>query len=286
MKMSKRITQFITSIAVCSLTSLTLSQPPQQQPVLSPLTAAGSGVNLGITRLLADAFMKDHPEITIEVPGSIGTKGAIKAAADGAVTFGLISRSLKENEKSQRLVEWPYARVPIVVGANSAVADDNITFQELVDIYKGTKTRWKDGDEIVVLSREPFDSGFQVLEKEVPGFKEIYAESHQAKRWTVQFTDQDANRALSKTRNAIGISDLGMIASEQLDIKVLKLNGIIPSPESLSSGQYPLSRELSLLYLDGTLPEGAKAFLNFIRSGEGIKILRSNGYLPVIRKSP
>jgi phosphate transport system substrate-binding protein len=275
------IVPLFSAIIIYSVISIGWAQTPQPQPVPQPLIAAGSGVNLGITRLLAQAFMNDHPRIPIEVPGSIGTKGAIAAVADGAITFGLISRSLKEEEESLGLVVRPYARVPIVVGAHPTVADDEITFQELVEVNKGTKTRWKDGHEIIVQTREPFDSGIQVLEKEIPGFKEAYAESHQVKRWSVYFTDQDANRALATTPYAIGITDLGMIATEHLGIKVLKLNGIVPAPENLLDGQYPLSRDLSILYREGTLPEGAKAFLDFVRSEEGGKILRSNGYLPV-----
>jgi phosphate transport system substrate-binding protein len=279
--MLRRMLPLLSAVAICSMASMVWSQPPQPQPAPSPLVAAGSGVNLEITRLLAKAFMHDHPQVTIEVPGSIGTKGAITAVADGAITFGLISRSLKEEEKAPGVVARPYARVPIVVGAHPTAADDDITFQELVDIFRGTRTRWKDGNEIIVQSREPFDSGVLVIEKEVPGFREAYSEAHQAKRWAVTFTDQDANRALSTTRYAIGFTDLGMIATEHLGIKVLRLNGIVPSPESLASGQYTLSRDLSFLYRAETLPEGAKAFLEFVRSEEGGNILRSNGYLPL-----
>jgi len=279
MKTLKRIVSLLSAAAICFWVSMAWSQDFQHQPVPVPLIAAGSGVNLGITRLLARAFMNVHPEIIIEVPGSIGTQGAISAVADGAITFGLISRPLKEAEKAPGFVVRSFARVPIVVGAHPGVADDEITFQDLVDIYKGRKTRWKDGNEIIVQTREPFDSGIQALEREIPGFREAYAESRQAKRWVVYFTDQDANRALSTTRYAIGFTDLGMIATEHLGIKVLKLNGIFPDSESIASGRYPLSRELSFLYRDKALPEGARAFLDFVRSEGGIEILRSNGYL-------
>jgi phosphate transport system substrate-binding protein len=281
MKKCDWVVPLFSAIIICCVTSIGWPQTPQQQSVSQPLIAAGSGVNLGITRLLAKAFMNNQSQITIEVPGSIGTKGAIAAVADGAITFGLISRPLKDEEKSPGRVVRPYTRVPIVVGAHPTVADEEIAFHDLVDIYRGTRTRWKDGNEIIVQTREPFDSGILVLEKEIPGFREAYAESRQAKRWSVYFTDQDANRALSTTRYAIGITDLGMIATEHLNIKVLKLNGIVPSPENLLTGQYPLSRDLSFLYREGTLPEGAKAFLDFVRSEQGGNILRSNGYLPV-----
>jgi phosphate transport system substrate-binding protein len=279
-KTPKIILSLLSALAVWSSTLVAWPQTPQQQPGPASSIAAGSGVNLGITRILAKAFMTAHPSIIIEVPGSVGTKGAIAAVADGAIALGLLSRPLKDEEKAPGLVARPYARTPMVVGVHSTVPEEEITSQELVDIYRGTKTRWKDGNEIIVQTREPFDSGIQVLQKEIPGFKQAYEESHQANRWTVYFTDQDANQALSSTPSAIGFTDLGMIATEHLNIKALRLNGVAPSPETLNSDRYPLSRVLYFLYRDGTLPEVAKAFLDFVCSEEGATILKSNGYLP------
>lgn len=235
---------------------------------------------MGITRLLAEAFIKTHPQISIDIPGSIGSKGAIKAAAEGAIALGLISRPLNEEEKKLGLTEAPYARVGIVVGAHPSVTEEGVTSEELVEIYKGTKNRWKDGNEIVVLSREKWDSGFMMLEEKIPGFKEVCEESRQAKRWVVNFTDQDANNALSTTPYAIGVADAGMIATERLNIKILKLNGLIPTPEDILSGQYPFVRSLSFVYRKESIPESAKAFLDFVRSDEGAKILRANRYVP------
>jgi phosphate transport system substrate-binding protein len=257
--------------------SQTSIQPTEQKK----LTAAGSGVNLGITRILAEAFIKEHPNITIDVPGSIGTRGAIKAVTDGAITFGLISRPLTEEEKKLGLVAQPYAQTAIIIGAYPSVPDEGITSRELIEIFKGTKTRWKNGQEIIVQAREKSDSGFSVLENNIPGFREAYAESHAANRWTIYFTDQDANRALSTTPYAIGVTDLGMISTEHLYIKVLKLNGIAPSPENLQNGTYPLSRQLSFLYRKDNLPQEADDFFRFVFSDTGRALLQSNGYLPV-----
>lgn len=245
------------------------------------LTAAGSGVNLGITRLLADAFVKRNQKVFIDIPGSIGTRGAIKAVADGAISLGLISRSLKEEEKALGIVSQPYARVAIIVGAHPGVSDDDITSRELIEVFKGTKTRWKDGNQIIVQAREKSDSGFLVLEKAIPGFKEVYAESHAAKRWILYFNDQDANLALATTPYAIGVTDPGMIATEHLNIKVLKLNGIAPNQENIRNGTYPLSRRLSFIYRRDALSDEAKAFMDFTASETGRSILRANGYIPL-----
>jgi phosphate transport system substrate-binding protein len=268
-------------VALCSLLSPAGAKaaPPAAPSVR--LTAAGSGVNLGITTLLAQAFMKKNPGIAIAVPGSIGTRGAIKAAAEGAITLGLISRSLTKEEAAMGLVARPYGRVPVVIAAGPGVKDEEITFQELIEIYQGTRKSWKDGGEIIVQSREKSDSGFLVLQNKIPGFREVFAESQQAGRWTLYYTDQEANQAIVKTPRAIGVSDLGMIKSERLNIKPLKLNGVRPSPETLLNGAYPLERELSFIYLEKSLPKEAGKFLDFVSSEAGRKILKSNGYLPV-----
>lgn len=242
---------------------------------------AGSGVNLAITRLLVAAFIKEHPQIAIEIPGSIGTRGAIKAVADKAITLGLISRSLKDEDKLLGITEVPYAQVAIVIAAHPRVPDENITTGELIAIIDGKKNRWQNGSEIIVQVREKSDSGFLVLENSIPGFKEAYVKSHEAKRWTVYFTDQDANQALVSTPFAIGVTDLGMISTEQLPVKALQLNGVAPDPENLRSGSYPLSRQLSFVYNKENLPEEAKSFMYFVFSDIGRKILQANSYLPV-----
>jgi len=245
------------------------------------LVAAGSGVNLAITRLLAQSFSAIQPGIVIDVPGSIGSRGAIQATSDDAIPIGLISRRLKENERNLGLLEVPYARVAIVIGANKLVSDDEISSRELIDVFRGEKTTWSDDRGIVVQARERSDSGFLVLETKIPGFHEAYEQSHQQKRWMLYFTDQDANQALSRTPYAIGVCDLGMIATEHLDIKVLKLDGVTPGAKSVASGEYPLSRELSFIYKKGKLSPQMQQFFDFVLSRDGAQILESYGYATV-----
>ena len=247
----------------------------------SPLIFAGSGSNLPIIRLLVKEFRQSHPEIKIDVPASIGSGGAIQAAADGAIAIGLTSRPLMEKEKKLGLEVVPYARTATVIAAHPSVADDGITTEELVQIYKGTLSRWRDGQEIIVLTRERGESSILVLEQEIPGFKEAYAESQQASHWTTLYKDEEMNHVLAKTPYAIGISELGEITAERLPVKVLKINGVSPTPENISSGSYTLVKPLSFVFLKDKLTAEAKAFMDFAQSSEGQKIVRANGYLPV-----
>jgi phosphate transport system substrate-binding protein len=264
-----------------ALAFLILSGPAMAgQTPGTTLVFAGSGTNLPIIRVLAKAFQRTHPGISIDVPASIGSASGIKAAADGAIAIGLISRPLKENEKGLGLEVRNFARTPIIIGVHPSVAEDNVTFEELLDIYRGKKGKWKDGREIVVLTREPGDSSIDALEKEVPGFKGVYEESRQAKRWSILYKDLVMNETLAKTPSAIGLSDLGSVTIEKHAIKPLKVNGVTPTTNNLAGGKYPLYKTLTFVYRKDKLPAGARPFIDFVRSKEGEKILKANGYLP------
>ncbi len=282
-KVSRR---FATLRCACALLlmGMTLVVPPARDSAAeapaNPLVFAGSGGNLALTRVLVEAYAKVRPEIKIDVPASIGSSGAIRAAAEGAMSVGLIARPLKDEEQKLGLTVLPYARTVIVIGVHPTVADDGITSEDLVRIYKKTKTSWQDGHEIVVLTREPGDNTIIEVGKAFPGFKEAYAESKQAKRWTTLYTDQEMHQVLTKTPYALGFSDLGAITAERLPIKALKMNGVLPTEEHVRSGQYPLVHTLAYVLRQDKLSPEAKAFIDFTRSAAGEAVIRANGYLP------
>ena len=271
-------------LLLCCLAIILVAGPSVAASAPAPpaaLVFAGSGTNLAITRLLAQAFVRTYPGVAIEVPASIGSTGGIQAAADGSVAMGLVSRSLKEQEKALGLTFRPYARSAIVFGAHPSVSDDGLSFGELLDIYRGARTRWRDGQEIVVLTRQPTDSGIEVLELKIPGFWEVYAESQKVKRWITLYTDQEMNQALVKTPHAMGLLDLGIIQSERLAVKPLRINGVAPTAQSVLNGTYPLVKTLAFVYREATLAPAAKAFLDFARSSAAQQLLRAQNYQPV-----
>ena len=69
----------------------------------------GTGTGLGTMALIASAFQKKHPGIKIRIMSSIGSSGAIKATAQGALDIGLNGRPLNEEETRLGLVVTEYA---------------------------------------------------------------------------------------------------------------------------------------------------------------------------------
>lgn len=267
-------------LLVCALAPVAAAGQTAGPSSPAPLIFAGSGTNLPIVRVLAEAFRKSHPEIGIEVPASIGSSGGVRAAADGAVALGLISRPLTAKEKELGLTVLDYARTPMIIAVHPSVAEENLTYAELLDIYRGKKNRWRDGREVIVLTREPGDSSIEVLVEGVPGFKEAYEESRQAGRWTTLLQDLVMNETLARTPAAIGLSDLGAITIERHAIKSLQVNGVAPTLANLQSGRYPLHKTQAFVFREDRLPAEARLFIDFVRSGEGETILQANGYLP------
>lgn len=260
------------ALAAC----ISLSQNATAEPIL----LAGSGSNLPATRLLVKAFNRLHPEIYFETPTNIGSAGAIRAVADGAVAIGLISRPLLGDEKNLGLFVDTYARTAVVIGSHPLVKDDGITFNELNSIYRGNKTTWKDGQKIIVLNREPGESSIYVLEENVPGFREIYADSIKKKRWPIILKDEGMNNKIATVPYSIGFSDVGAITSQKLKINILKLNGIYPSAKNVLNNTYPLYKTLSFVYRPERLTPAMKTYLSFVCSPEGNKVLLKNGYIP------
>lgn len=241
---------------------------------------AGSGTNTLMTEVLVKAFVARHPDIPIKILPGIGSTGGIKAVHKGKIALGLAARPLRGIEQTWNLKVLPYARTVVVFGANPAVPDDNLSAQDVRDIYLGKRSKWSDGSTIIVLAREEGDSGADILMKAIPGFKVILENVWRSGIWRIEYRDGDCNISIAKIKNALGWTDLGSIQIGNHKIKPLKFNGISPTTENMMSGKYPLYKELSFVYQE-PLPEPLRKFFAFVKSAEGAEMMRKNGYVAI-----
>jgi phosphate transport system substrate-binding protein len=277
-----RVERYRRLVRALALAAAIVTLGTARAPAVEPQTLifAGAGANLPTMRVLVDAFLRRHPDLRIEIPPDIGSTAAVKAAATGAVTLGLVARPLRGEESRLGIAVVAYARTAIAISVHATVKDTNITYDEIVAVYKGTRARWRNGRPIVVLTREPGDGSIDVLQQRVPGFREAYAESLRAKRWTVLYTDSQMSETLARTPHGLGLSDMGAITADNLPIRVINVNGVFPLPMNVVSGTYTLVKTLAFVYKNDQVHPTAKMFVEFTRSREGARILRLNGYLP------
>jgi len=243
------------------------------------LTLQGSTTILPIAQAAAEAYMEKHPDADIMVRGG-GSGTGIAALIDGATDIANSSRPMKTKEMKQAREKGvnPVGTVIALDGIAVIVHKSNpindITIDDLKKIYTGKMTNWSNlggKGKIVVVSRDAASGTFEVFnEKVLTGAKLTESALMQA-------SNLEVARTVEQTPGGIGYVGLGYISDK---VKVLKVNGVTPSEQTVRNGSYPLARPL-YMYTNGA-PKGlAKSFIDFILSNEGQKIVRDNGFVPV-----
>jgi phosphate transport system substrate-binding protein len=266
-------------LCIALLTSSASGTSAQGARVPTTLVLSGCGSNVAITRVLADAFEYRRPGVRIHID-TIGSTNGFWMALTGEAHLGLMSRPLREDEEAMGLESIAYARTPLVIVTHALNPIERIMPAELRDVYSGVRTRWTGGEDIVLLTREQGDSAVEELRRQVPGFADAYAAGERTDRWTILYSEGTMHRAVLSTPFAIGLSDLGSLRLERSPLKALKLGTAAPTLEGVATGQYPLVRTLRFAFWKHAVHPEASAFMDFVASEEGARILTANGYLP------
>ena len=237
----------------------------------------GTGAALGTMRLLAEAYVKSHPSTKITVFPSLGSSGGIKAVLSGAIQLGLSSRPLTEAEVKAGAVGIEYGRTPFVFATSMATKTNDLTTQDLVDIYAGKTEQWLDGTKIRLVLRPIGDSDSDLIKNISPAMREATRAAEQRRGMSFTVSDQDTANNIENIPGALGPSTLALLLSEKRHVKVLTFNGIAPDAKSLADGSYPLYKQLLLITSPRTSP-AAHAFVAFVRSAAGREILVQTGH--------
>ncbi|MBI4041194.1 MAG: phosphate ABC transporter substrate-binding protein [Deltaproteobacteria bacterium] len=247
----------------------------------------GSDTVLPIGQLLAEEYFKKHPKDSlISVTGG-GSGVGITALLDGTCDIAMSSRELSSKEletakaKGRPLMPHVigYDGIAVIVHPENPLAQ--LTIPQIGTIFSGEVTNWKQlgGPDlsIVVVSRES-TSGTYVY------FKEAVLQQKDFHKKTL-LLPATANIVNTVKNNKAAIGYVGL-AYVKPGVKALKVSAgnpkryIAPSIASVKNKSYPIARPLFLI-MAGKMSEPATAFLNYIMSAEGQKILLDKSYVPV-----
>jgi phosphate transport system substrate-binding protein len=147
---------------------------------------------------------------------------------------------------------------------------------QLGKIYRGEITNWKDvgGSDkpIVLLSRDSASGTYEYFKEEVVGKELEYAKSAKLLPSTQAIVDET-----KANPDAIGYVGLGYVTP---DVKVLEIDGKAASLETALDGSYVLSRGL-YMYSNGEPAEVGKAFVDWVLSPAGQKVVEEQGFVPL-----
>ncbi|AST58739.1 phosphate-binding protein [Thermoanaerobacterium thermosaccharolyticum] len=242
----------------------TTNQSNGSQDISGTATAVGSTALQPLVEQAATLFNQKYPNATINVQGG-GSGTGLTQVSQGAADIG--DSDIFAEEKSgidaKSLVDHKVAVVGFAVVVNKDVTVDNLTQQQLVDIFTGKIKNWKDvggQDEPIVVINRPTSSGTRAT------FKKIV------------LGGQDEVQGLALTGDASGTvrktvaekkGAISYLAFSYVDdsVKALKYNGVEPTKENVINGKYPIA-SYEHMYTKGEPTGVVKAFLDFMMSDE------------------
>ena len=251
---------------------------PASVTAAATIRIGGTGAALGTIRLIADAFEKEHG-ITVAIPPSMGSSGGIKAAMEGVLDVALSSRPLKEEERKLGLSEFLYATSAFVPIAHSAVPVKDISRADIARILTGSLTNWPNGERIRFVLRPVADIDTDLLRSLSPDIAKALDAARSREGMLIALTDQTNADMIEKTPGAIGFSAFTLVKAEKRSIKVLFLDGVPLEAAQRPGAAGPMKSLYAVTRADA--PAGSRAFVQFLRSPQGRKILERSGNIPV-----
>ena len=263
----------MTPWAVAVLAVLLLSGP--RNAVAEAIRISGTGGAIGTMRILGEAFGKNNPGIRVEILPVMGSSGSIRAVGAGRLDVGLSGRTLSAEERALGVVETKYARTPFVFGVNSAVKMTGLTLEGLAAIYSGDR-EWENGKRIRLVLRPPEDSDIPVLKSMSPAMRRAVDIAMRRKGMIVATTDDDAANAIESVPGAFGGTTLSLVVSEKRALRVLALDGVVPSVKAMADRSYPYSKTFFMVTKRNP-SDAVRRFIDFVRSTAGAAILAKYG---------
>lgn len=266
----------IICMALAAVLVLSLSVGANAAKLSGNVSTNGSTSMEKVIGILSEQFMEGNSDVTITYDAT-GSGTGIEAVSNGTCDIGLSSRALKDVETEKGLVATTVALDGIAIIVNADCPVDDLTVEQIADIFTGKITSWEDfggkGD-IACIGREA-GSGTR------DGFESI-TDTKDACVLAQELTSTGAViAAVKSSANAIGYASLSAVEGQE-GIKVLTVNGVECTAENVLNGTYVVQRPFNLVTMDGVdLSEAAKAFFDYMVSADAADLITKAGAVPV-----
>jgi len=231
------------------------------------IEVGGSTSVTPLMELFAEEYQKVKTHIKVNINGT-GSGDGIKNAGV-LYQIGMSSRELTPAEQGTGLKEVIIAidGIAVIMNKNSPV--NNLTVEQIRDIYTGAITDWSQVSggakrgKIAVISREE-GSGTRGAFEELVGFQgKLLAGANES-------TSTGAIKAgIAQNPDAVGYISLGSVDDT---IKAISVNGVAATNDNVKNGTYKIARPFIVLTGSNVHAEST-AFVNWMLSADGQKIV-------------
>lgn len=241
------------------------------------IKAGGTGTALGLLRQVGSAFAKEGG-VAVDVTPSLGSTGAIRALADGVIDVAVSARPLKADEAAAGLREVAVFRTPFVL-VTSHADPAGLKASDLLTMFRSDKPVWSDGSPVRPILRPRSETDTALLGAMAPGMAEAIEGARRRPDVPVAATDQDNTKLAASVPGSLTGSTLAQLVTERPDLRVVPLDGVVPTLAKLDDGSYRFAKKLHFILRTNGRPE-AERFAAYLSSPAGLKALRDAGALP------
>lgn len=258
----------------------------------------GSSTVIPITQAVAEAFSQENPDVRITVGGA-GTGDGFEAFCSGKTQISDASRPIDQEEEVPVCEEngVEFIEIPVALDGLSVMVNpqndfaDTITIEQLNEIWMPDSevNQWDQvdsswPDQELALYGPGTESGtFDFFTEVVNGEEGVSRSDYQASE-----DDNVLVQGISGDPNALGYFGYSYYVRNQDQLKLLGVDGgegpVKPSPETIASGEYPLSRPLFIYVSTKALEEKPEVeeFVNFYIGEENLdKFVKQAEYIPL-----
>ncbi|CAN5802457.1 PstS family phosphate ABC transporter substrate-binding protein [soil metagenome] len=254
----------------------------------------GSSTVAPVTTAASDAFAQENSDARISV-GSGGTGDGFQAFCAGKTDISDASRPINQEEELPTCEENGVEFITLPVGLDGIAVVGNaqndwatdLTLDELKTMWEpeaeGSVSTWADvnsqwPDSELALFGPGTESGtFDFFTEAVVGEEGASRSDYQASE-----DDNVLVQGVAGNQNALGYFGLAFYENNQDTLKLFKVDGVEPSAETISSGEYPISRPL-FIYVNEKKLEDKKILRDFVgfylEDGNLDKFVKDTGYV-------
>ena len=205
---------------------------------------------------------------------------------DICIAYEPAQDTVEELEKYEPLDMTPIGKDALVFIVNEDNPVDELTLEQLTDIYTGKIRNWKEvgGEDIPIEAFiRPETSGSQtLLRKLVVGDADMTDGTYYYMKQGMEGMVEAIKEDYDNSKMAIGYSVYYYVDAMMGTggLKFLKVDGVEPTNEAIASGEYPLVNDFYAVIRKDS-PQSAVEVRDWLLSAEGQAFVQECGYVPV-----
>jgi phosphate transport system substrate-binding protein len=282
-----RVKFFVILLIFLTAAGCVSNSPASSREIQGTLNINGSAVMSPVMAKEAVAFNAAHPKADI-ISGQSSSGAGIRDLSLGSIDIATTSQLPKQTEyslaqsngKTLYLTVIAYDALNVVVNPANPVND--LSKDQLKEIFfTGTINDWsqvsngKKSGKIHVYGADPALFGTASF------FNQVISENGSTpyvKGYNKIGSALDLQNQVINDPDGITYTSNNLITSQ---VKVLSINGFLPSQATVLDTTYPISRQLFVV-TDGAPSGLAKEFINFLMSSKGQQIISDEGLFPIV----